>query len=334
MKWGIMATGSIARKFATTVNQMKEEGQCLVAVASRTTEKAAAFAEEFHIPTALDSYKALAENDHVEAVYIATPNNMHYENAKMCLMAGKHVLCEKPFTTNASQAAELYRLAEMKGLFIMEAFWIRFLPVLDRLQQLITTNTIGDVKYVRSDYGFIANGTRKDRKFDSALGGGALLDIGIYNLGFVQMIMKDAPTTFTSSVHINDYNTDDFSIVTLEYSNNRSAVITTSIGLNIPREAAIIGTKGSIFLPDFQKAETMTIRPNTGDSYDISIPFDINGFEYEIREMQRCVEKGLSASSIFTPKDSVTVLQTLDDIRASWNMKFSYEDTPSATSNL
>lgn len=132
MKWGIMATGSIAKKFASTVNRMTDEGEILQAVASRTKESAENFARQHRIPEVFDSYKAMAESDSVDVIYIATPNNMHYENVKMCLLAGKHVLCEKPFTTSAAQAQELYALAEEKGLFLMEGFWIRFLPVLQK----------------------------------------------------------------------------------------------------------------------------------------------------------------------------------------------------------
>ena len=122
MKWGIMATGSIAQKFASTVNRMTDEGEILQAVASRTKESAENFARQHRIPEVFDSYKAMAESDSVDVIYIATPNNMHYENVKMCLLAGKHVLCEKPFTTSVAQAQELYALAEEKGLFLIGRF--------------------------------------------------------------------------------------------------------------------------------------------------------------------------------------------------------------------
>ena len=175
MKWGIMATGSIAQKFASTVNRMTDEGEILQAVASRTKESAENFARQHRIPEVFDSYKAMAESDSVDVIYIATPNNMHYENVKMCLLAGKHVLCEKPFTTSAAQAQELYALAEEKGLFLMEGFWIRFLPVLQKMQELIKEGKLGEIRYIRSEYGFVAKGDRKVRKFNPQLGGGALL---------------------------------------------------------------------------------------------------------------------------------------------------------------
>ena len=213
MRWGILATGSIANKFALTVCSMDSREASLAAVGSRKMDSAREFAKKYHIPAFYDSYEAMAADPQVEAVYISTPNNMHYENCKMCLNAGKHVLCEKPFTTSVAQAEELYRLAEEKGLFIMEAFWIRFLPQLQHMMGLIAQGVIGEVRHARCEYGFIAKGARKDRKFNSDLGGGALLDIGIYNLGFLHMVMGAAPLSFESNVHISEYGTDDFSAV-------------------------------------------------------------------------------------------------------------------------
>jgi len=329
MKWGIMATGSIAQKFASTVNRMTDEGEILQAVASRTKESAENFARQHRIPEVFDSYKAMAESDSVDVIYIATPNNMHYENVKMCLLAGKHVLCEKPFTTSAAQAQELYALAEEKGLFLMEGFWIRFLPVLQKMQDLIKEGKLGEIRYIRSEYGFVAKGDRKVRKFNPQLGGGALLDIGIYNLGFLNMIMGKNPDLFTSDVHMTDVGTDDFSVIHLHYSQENGqgtqAVVTTAIGLDIQRKAAVIGTKGSIYLDDFQKAETMTVSLSDGEEYEIEIPFEINGFEYQIREASNCIREGRTHSGIYTPQMSLQTLSLIDDIRAGWNMKFPFE---------
>jgi predicted dehydrogenase len=330
MNWGILATGTIAAKFAATVNAMEDESETLQAVASRSLEKAQDFAKEHGIAHAFDSYEVMAESDCIDAVYIATPNQMHYENAKMCLMAGKHVLCEKPFTTDTKQASELYALAEEKGLFIMEAFWIRFLPVLVEMRRMIQSGMIGEVVFARSDYGFIANGARKQRKFASELGGGALLDIGIYNLGFMQMAMGQKPVSFTSDVHMNEAGTDEFSVIRLKYQPTTDlqepvAVVTTSIGMELARNAVVAGTKGTITIPDFQKAEKMTVRLYNGEQYDVEIPFDVNGFEYEIREVSRCVAESRISSDIFTPKMSMQTLQLMDDIRKSWGMKFSFE---------
>lgn len=322
MKWGILATGSIARKFASTINQMEGEGEVLKAVGSRRMESAEAFAREFQIERFYDSYEAFVQDEEIEAVYISTPNNMHFENAVMCLQAGKHVLCEKPFTLKADEARELYDLAEKKGLFIMEAFWIRFLPVLKKARELVQMDVIGDLSYIRSEYGFIAKGVRKDRKFDANLGGGALLDIGIYNLGFVQMMMNEAPLRFTSQVHMNEYGTDDFSSVLLDYGSGKSVVVTTSIGMEMNRDAVICGSKGTIHFPDFQHAQKMTVHLYGDEDYDVEVPFDVNGFEYQIREVTRCVKAGMSTSDCLCKEDSLGVLKLMEEIRGEWGMGF------------
>lgn len=326
MNWGIMATGNIAAKFASTIQKMTAEGEYLRAVASRTEESAQQFAKQYQIENIFASYEHMVQSDCMDAVYIATPNNMHYENAKMCLKAGKNVLCEKPFTTNAAQAEELYALAEEKGLFIMEAFWIRFLPVLQKMQGIIADGQLGEIRYARADYGFTVGENRRKRKFASELGGGALLDIGIYNLGFINMVMGMMPDSFDSDVHLNEFGTDDFSVIKLHYPQGAQAVVTTSIGLAIQRNAAVVGTKGAVYFHDFQKAEAMTVRLNNGEEYDMMIPFDINGFEYQVREFSKCVKEGRNHSNVYTPEISLQTLSLMDDIRESWNMKFAFEE--------
>lgn len=325
MKWGILATGTIAAKFADTVNQMEGE-QILAACASRTMEKAESFRAKYNILRAYDSYEAMVQDPEVEAVYIATPNNLHFENCVMCLEAGKHVLCEKPFTTTREEGEKLFALAESKGLFIMEAFWTRFLPVMRKLQELIRDGVIGDVVWARSDYGFIATGARKDRKFDSSLAGGALLDIGIYNLGFMRMVMNDEqPESFDSQYHINEYGTDDFSTILLRYPCGKSAVVTTCIGINMTRYAVVYGTKGSVSLDDFQQAEKLYVRREGEEAYTIELPREINGFEYQIREVERCVKAGMTTSDVLKKQDTLEVLELMDQIRTSWGLTFACE---------
>ena len=325
MNWGILATGTIAAKFAKTVAQMCSDDEKIVAVGSRDVKKAQKFADTYGIKKAYESYEKLTTDPEVEAVYIATPNSMHFSNAMLCLKNGKHVLCEKPFTTNAGEAETLYSEADKRGLFIMEAFWIRFLPLYEKLLRIIETKEFGELRHVRCDYGFIAKGARRERKFKSELGGGALLDIGIYNLGFLHMLMGAAPKTITSDVHFNEYGTDDFSVLQLKYPGGQTAHSVQSIGLQMERQAALYFDRATIYLPDFQTATSMTIKPVEGEACTIEYPFEVNGFEYEIREVTECVRCGKTHSEIFKPKDSVAVLRLMDEIRKSWNMKFTFE---------
>lgn len=325
MRWGILATGTIAAKFADTVNQMEDE-QVLVACASRTMEKAKAFAEKYGIARAYDSYEAMLADEEVDVVYVATPNNMHFENCCMCLEAGKHVLCEKPFTVNREDGEKLFAMAKEKGLFIMEAFWTRHSPVLKEMQRLIREGAIGDVVWARSEFGISVSGARKDRKLDSTLAGGSLLDIGIYNLGFMRMVMEDRqPENFSSRFHINEYGTDDFSTIILSYPDGKYAVVTACTGILMSREAVIYGTGGSIYLEDFQQPERMVVRPNGQEPYVVEIPLDVNGFEYQIREVERCVKLGMTESDVLKPEDTLDILDLMDQIRQSWGLKFACE---------
>ena len=325
MKWGILATGNIATKFVKTISAIAAEGESVIAVGSRSLEKAKDFAKPHGISKAYGSYEELLADSEVEAVYIATPNNLHEENARACLLAGKHVLCEKPFTTNAGAAEALYQLAEERGLFLMEGFWIRFLPLYEKLLELIRTEEFGKLRHARCDYGFIAQGARRERKFKSELGGGALLDIGIYTLGFLNMVMGAAPDSFTSEVRFNEFGTDEFSAIQLRYPGGRTAHAVQSIGLQIERRAALYFDTATIYLPDFQGAYTMTVCPNGRKPYITECPPDVNGFEYEIREVTRCVSAGKTHSDIYTPENNIAVLRLLDDIRRSWGMRFAYE---------
>lgn len=325
MNWGILATGNISNRFAKTILAMEENGeeQKLIACASRDIDKAKAFGALYNIENCYGSYHEMVQNPDIDCIYIATPNNMHYDNCKMCLNAGKHVLCEKPFTLRTSEAAELYELAREKGLFIMEGFWIRFLPALIELQSLLKNKVIGDVIYARSDYGFIAKGARRERKFLAELGGGALLDIGIYNLGFMYLVMQDEnPVGYTSEYHLNEYGTDDFSTITLKYESGATATVATSIGIDMPRKAVIYGSNGRIELDDFQKAESIRVYVNDSEEEVLDFPIAYGGFEYEIREMCDCINKGQAESSILRHENSMDVLSLMEKILDDWNVKF------------
>lgn len=326
MRWGILATGNIAGKFASTILAMENEGETLAAVGSRHLESAEAFAQKYHIAKAYGSYEELAKDPDVEAVYVATPNSMHYENCKLCLSHGKHVLCEKPFTINVREAQELYDMAAQKGLFLMEALWTWFLPLYGKLRDLLKEGTLGEIRQITCQYGFTAKGARRERKFNSALGGGALLDIGIYNLAFLYLLKQELPKDFISQVRMNEYGTDEYSKLLFTYSDGATAESVQTIGEELERNATIIGTKGSVFLEDFQHAQSMTVRLENGEETVLDYPEEINGFEYQIREVSKCVHAGKTASDCYTPKDSMTIGKQLYDIRKSWGMRFAGEE--------
>jgi len=323
MKWAILGTGTIAKKFATTLFQMRGEGERLVAVASRTWENAQVFASVYGAEKAYGSYEAVMADPNVDAVYIAIPNTSHAAAADMALRAGKHVLCEKPFTIHAAQARALFETARQEKRFIMEAFWIRFLPALLTVRSMIASGEIGELVHLRCDFGFIPGSTaRADAKRSTALGAGALMDIGVYNLGFAHMVTDQSPVKIHSTKRLNDAGTDDFSALLLEYPNGVSAMATTAIGVDMPREAAIFGTLGEISLPDFQMAQHLRLRRYGGETRELSFPFSINGFEYQIREVRRCTQLGMNTSDVWREEDTLSVLQTMDQLRDTWHIRF------------
>lgn len=325
IKWGIMAPGTIAKKFAQTITQMDSNDVKLTAVASRSLDKAKEFASEYSIKHHFGSYEELCSCDDVDAIYIATPNNLHYECCVLALSHNKHVLCEKPFTTDAKQAEELYALAEDKGLFIMEALWTFHLPLLKKAAELIENGAIGDVHYITAEYGFTAEGKRLERKFRSDLAGGALLDVGVYNIGFVKMMLKSDPETIKTECILNEYGTDMFGTVLATYKNKRFASMTSSIGIKTDVEGVVYGTKGRIYFPNYQKAEYMKIIYNDGTVKEYKEPFKITGFEYQIEECCHCINQGSTESPSYTHKQSIEIMQTLDRIREKWDMKFDFE---------
>ena len=181
MNWGIVGLGKIANKFCDTLSFLKNEGENLVAVASRDLDKAKEFGDKYKAEKAYGSYSDLFQDEDVDAVYISTPNNLHNQEIKEALLKGKNVLSEKPITLKVEDTRELYETAEEKGLFLMEAYWVYFLPGAFKLREIY--GEIGEIEEIELSYGFYSEGKRRERKFLSSLGGGALLDIGIYNLG-------------------------------------------------------------------------------------------------------------------------------------------------------
>ena len=326
LRWGLLATGVIARKFADTVNAMSAQEQTvLVACAARDADRAAAFAAEFGIPKSYGSYEQLVNDPEVDIVYISSPNHLHADHTRLCLQHGKHVLCEKPFVFSAAEAAELYALAAEKGLFLMEALWTYHLPLIKTAQQLVADGALGTVQYLRADYGFVATGARRTRKFESGLGGGALLDIGIYNLAFAHQMLGGYLGEFTGQPRLNEFGTDWFSQITGQYPGGVPASLTACIGLVMPTEGVVYGTEGRLVLHNYQQAQQMTLYKNDGTVQEFSMPFDHTGFEYQVRECMRCIAQGLTASTVYPPAASIAHMEELERIRAVWGMKFACE---------
>lgn len=321
INWGILSTGTIAKKFATTISQLTDCGKIL-AVASRNQETANQFARDYNVPRAYSSYLDLVCDPDIDIIYIATPHSFHYENAKLCLENGKNVLCEKTFTVNLAQATELLQLAKEKKLFIMEAFWTKFLPAYQLLNKHINEGVIGEITHFRAQYGFAPTRARYIRKFDPNLAGGALLDIGVYAIGVAAMLLGYNPKNSCSSAIIGEYGTDKFDSIMLEYENGITAHLITTIGSQIGHEAIIFGTKGHIILPDFSALQKFTVVLDDNTTYTQESLFDINGFEYQIREAEKCLADNKLESRIMTHQNTLDIMGLLDKTRSDCGLKF------------
>jgi predicted dehydrogenase len=323
IRWGIIGTGNIARQFARGLAVVPDAE--LVAVGSRTQASADAFAELFSVPHRHATYEALAEDPQVDVVYVATPHNLHCANSLLCLEAGKAVLCEKPFTINAAEAAQVIDRAREKGLFLMEAMWTRFLPALVRLRELLTTGTIGPVHLLAADLGFRAQFDPKSRLFDSQLGGGALLDLGVYPVSLASMVFG-APACLTGLAYLGATGVDEQAGVVLGYDAGRLAVIYMSIRAETSREAILMGSSGQIRVhaPIFMPAgPTLSLVDQTDQVLDL--PFTGNGYNYEAVEVMDCMRAGQTECAVMPLDETLSIMQTMDQIRAQWGLKYPME---------
>lgn len=325
ISWGILSTGTIAKNFANTLSKLNDCGK-VAAVASRNGDTAASFAAEYNIPKSYGSYLDLVSDISINVIYVATPHSLHYENVKLCLEHGKHVLCEKSFSVNTLEAEELLALAKKKNLFIMEAFWTKFLPCYQEAIKIIAAGTIGELIHFRAQYGFSPTGARYIRKFDPQLAGGALLDIGVYAIGVACMLLGYKPQAIHSSTVIGEYGTDNFDSIMLTYENGAAAHLITAIGTTITPEAVLFGTKGQILLPAFNALQSFTVIMNDGTKTSYDFPFDVNGYEYEIRETERCLMAGKTESTIMTHENTLSVMRIMDKVRADCGLTFPCEN--------
>lgn len=321
IRWGILSTGVIAKNFADTVGKMNGETRVL-AVASRTKESADAFADQYGIERRYDSYEALAKDPDVDIVYVATPHSRHYEDMNLMISNGKHVLCEKSFTVDSQQAKEIFALAREKKVFLMEAFWTKILPIYREVEKVVSSGAIGDIRMVTAQYGYTT--AREARKFVPELAGGTLLDIGVYAIGFACMFLGYEYDAIQSNLVMNSAGTDAIDAIILR-KGNAVAQLTTAIGAAMPVFGGIYGTKGHIDVPDFKNPQAFTVCVDGEEPYTVKRPFEVNGFEYEIREAMACVREGRLESGVMTPEQSIATMAIMDEIRRQNGFAFPFE---------
>lgn len=314
IKWGIIGLGDIANKFARTIKEMNSSE--LKAVASRSKDKAENFGR--HYGVALDScygsYEEIVKDEEIDVIYVAVPHVFHKEVSILCLKNGKAVLCEKPITVSEAEIREVVSVAEENKVFFMEAMKTRFLPINKKVKQLVDEGLIGEVRLLQADFGFKAPFDRNSRLYDKNLGGGALLDVGIYNVSYAAFLFGNTPKSIKSNAYIGETGVDECISINLGYEGGKQAQLYAAINLATIREANIIGTKGRICVPRFSNAEEAYIITSEGDK-KLNMPFSINGFEYQIEEVERCLREGNLQSEIMSHRDSIEIMRIMDKIR-------------------
>ena len=325
IRWGIMGCGGIAHMFATSLRAL--DRGTLLAGASRTPGRAAEFAEKYGMARAYTDYGSLVADPDVDAVYIATTHNFHFENIRLCLENGKHVLCEKPFTVNAEQAKVLTALARTKNLFMMEAVWTRFLPAIIKLRELLAEGVIGEVLTVRADFCITGEFGAEHRLRNKALAGGALLDLGIYPITFAALVFGEPPVRIQSSAVLGETEVDERSFYLFDYTKGRQAMLSSSFTHDAPAEALVCGTKGYICVPQFFGASELILHRNgEGSPETLKFPYgEGENFTFEIAHAMDRITEGKTESNILPLAETLAILQTMDALRAQWGLKYDGE---------
>ena len=323
IRWGILSTGWIAKKFAEGLSVLPDAE--IVAVGSRAQETADAFGDEYGVPHRHASYEALVGDQDVDVIYIGTPHPFHKDNAILSLEAGKAVLLEKPFTINAGEAEEVIALAREKGLFLMEAMWSRYIPIIVKLRELLAEGAIGEVRMLTADLGFRSEFDPKSRLFNLELGGGALLDVGIYPISFASMVLG-TPSRIASMAHLGQTGVDEQAGIVFGYDGGQLAILHTALQTSTAIEATVMGTKGKIRVHSaWFYGTTLTLSIEGRDDEAISLPYEGNGYNFEAAEVMRCLHEGKLESDVMPLDETLAIMQTLDTIRAQWGFKYPME---------
>lgn len=320
IKWGILGTGNIAEKFTSDL-KFAQFGEA-AAVGSRTLESAERFAAKFGIPQAHASYEELAHNPEIDAIYIATPHPFHKDNALMCLKAGKAVLCEKPFTLNASELEELAAYAKENGRFLMEGMWTRFLPAIEQVKTWIREGKLGEVLHMKADFGFRTSYNPEGRLFNPALGGGALLDVGIYTMSMAALVFGTNPEKLVSTAHIGETGVDEQHTILLDYGAGKTAAISAAIRVGLSNDTYIFGTEGCVHIPSFFNAFKATLLQNGKVVEEFVDDRESLGYHFEADEVARCLDEGRTESEGIPLNESIAIMKLLDQARAQWGLSY------------
>lgn len=321
MNIAILGAGNIARAMATTLQPLKDV--TCYAVAARDIKRAQIFADKFGFTKAYGSYTDMLEDPEVELVYIATPHSHHYEHIKMCLNANKHVLCEKAFTANARQAEEVLKMAEEKGLLLTEAMWTRYMPMRQKIVDVVNSGMIGKPTSLSANLGYPLE--HRSRLYMPELCGGALLDLGCYVLNFASMVFGNEITAMTANCIKYDTGVDAQETIMLSYADGRMASLYVTMLAQTDRRGFIHGTNGYIEIENINNFESIRVyNLERKVVAEYAAPIQVTGYEYEVQSAMRAINEHQIECPEMTHYDTLLMMQLMDNIRAAWGIKYPY----------
>jgi len=318
IRWGIIGCGSIANKFMSSVAEV-EDGE-VTACASRTSGKAEKFAKKHNIPSSFNSYEDMLKSADIEAVYIATTHNFHYQNVMLSLEHGKSILCEKPMAINADQTRKMVNKARQKELFLMEGMWTRFLPAIRKMKSWLKEKQIGDVKMLRATFAIGAAFNPEHRLFNPELAGGALLDAGIYPISLASFVMDEQPEKVKALADIGETGVDEQSIYAFLYPHGRMAMLSSAVSSGSENRAEIVGTGGRIIIPShFLGTQDVELHKNNGEKIALRLPFkEPAAFSFEINAAHEAIHTGQNECSIMPLDETLAIAQTMDRLQTEF----------------
>ena len=320
INWGIIGLGNIAHKFATDLLTIKDAK--IYAVASRNQEKANGFASKYNATKAYSSYEALAKDPHIDAVYIATPHTLHKENTILCLDHGIAVLCEKPFAMDSDEVNEMIAKAKDKNVLLMEALWTYFLPHYRYVLKALEDRIYGDVLKLEADFGFYRAFDNSSRLFNKSLGGGSLLDIGIYPI-FASLSALGIPKHIKANATYFENGADSSCDMVFEYEKNVKAILKSTLIEDTPTEAIFYCKKGIIKINhQFHNPSTISLIPNEGEAETIDFNNKTIGYNYEAIHFNELLRQGKTESNVMSFEFSQSLIKTLDDVRNLINLHY------------
>jgi predicted dehydrogenase len=322
LRWGIIGTGQIAKKFA--IGLTSAPGHTLQAVGSRSADNAKTFGDTFEVSNRHTSYAELVNDPEVDAVYVGTPHPDHRDSSILAMQAGKPVIGEKPFTVNAAETREMIEFSRKNNVFLMEAMWPRFQPSFYWMREQIAAGTIGEIRMVLADVGWRSTFNAASRMYAPELAGGILLDGGVYAVSLASHFLG-TPEAVTGYATLGQTGVDEQGVIAMKYASGALASLADSAQTSTVMRARICGTEGTFSLTEWWWPESVTVNRQGQEPEVIPFPRVGNGYQFEAQEVARCVAAGLIESPIMPHAESLSIMETMDELRRQWGVRYPFE---------